>query len=80
MLFNLKEDPYELNDLASIEKERFKKMVVQMQDLLIETEGESPIPNTNFDDSQPGQLDRYHYYNFAKRQRNEREKALNISD
>jgi len=80
MLFNLNEDPYELNDLARIEKEMFKKMVVQMQDLLIETEGENPIPNTNFDDTQPGQLDKYHYYNFAKRQRNEREKALNISD
>ena len=76
MLFNLKEDPYELNDLVSIEKVMFDKMQTQMQKLLIETEGESPLPNPNFNPLQPEQLDKDHYYNFAKRQRDEKEKAL----
>lgn len=76
MLFNLEEDPYELNDLASIQKEKVNDLAEIMQKYITETGCELPETNPDFDSTKPEQLEKTHYYNFAKRQRNEREQAL----
>jgi len=76
MLFNLFDDPYEQNDLADSNRDKLKEMVLLMQKYLEDTGCELPQPNPNFDAAKPFQLDKDHYYNFANKQRNEREKKL----
>jgi arylsulfatase A len=79
MLFNLNEDPYELNDLASTQKMKVNEMAELMQKYMLETACELPIKNPEFDITQPVKLEKTHYYNFAKKQRNEKELALQNS-
>jgi hypothetical protein len=50
-----------------------------MQKYIADTGCEVPRANPDFDSSKPVQLGKEHYYNFAKRQRNEREQALRKS-
>lgn len=76
-LFDLENDPYELNDLADSHDEELKRMSALMQKYLDDTDGEMPLLNPKFDDSKRAQLDKTRYYNQAIRERNEREKLLN---
>lgn len=75
MLFNLEEDPYEQNDLASTQKDKVNELAELMDKYVAETGCEKPLPNPEFDKEKPVQLDKKHYYEFANRQRNEKEQA-----
>ncbi len=77
LLFDLENDPYELNNLANNMDDKLKEMSVLMQKYLDDTEGEMPLLNPKFEESEKGQLDKSRYYDQAIRERNERERLLN---
>ncbi len=79
LLFNLKSDPYELNDLSQIRNDKLDEMMLLMQRYLNNAEGEMPLPNPDFDEARPGQLDKKHYYNQALHERAELENLLNTT-
>lgn len=79
-LFNLENDPYELNDLSSGNAEKLKQMTALMEKYLKDTNGEMPLLNPNFDVNKPGQLEKTRYYSQAICERTECEKLLNESN
>ncbi|MEQ6120701.1 sulfatase [Reichenbachiella sp. MALMAid0571] len=80
LLFNLKEDPYEQNDLSEIETGKMEKMVQLMEQYLADINAEMPVVNPDFDSSKPGELGKDYYYEFANRQRMEKKKLLENSN
>ncbi|MCK5705979.1 MAG: sulfatase [Cyclobacteriaceae bacterium] len=79
-LFDLDNDPFELNDLADSRDDKLNEMTALMLKYLEDIDGEMPVPNPDFDESKPGQLDKTRYYNQAIRERAERERLLKASD
>ncbi|MBT4412301.1 MAG: DUF4976 domain-containing protein, partial [Bacteroidetes bacterium] len=77
LLFDLESDPYELSDLSDSRADKLKRLSALMQEYLDNTGGEMPLPNPDFDDSKPVQLDKNRYYRQAVRERTERERLLN---
>ena len=76
MLFDLKNDPYELNDLSGKNSEKLEELKIVLKKYLDETDAEQPVPNSGFDPSKPEELGRERYYNQAIREREENENAL----
>ena len=77
LLFDLESDPYELSDLSDSRADKLKRLSALMQEYLEDIDGEMPLPNPDFDDSKPVQLDKNRYYRQAVRERTERERLLN---
>jgi len=75
MLFNLEEDPYELNDLGASHQDTKAKLVAIMENYLKDTQAELPLPNPDYDPAKPTQLEKKHYYQQALRERAAHEKA-----
>ncbi len=69
-----------MNDLADSRQDKLNTLTVLMRKYLEDIDGEMPVPNPDFDESKPGQLDKTRYYNQAIRERAERERLLKASD
>ena len=76
-LFNLENDPYELDDVSKSNEEKLNEMRALMKKYLKDALGEMPLLNPDFDAEKPGQLEKSRYYNQAIRERTEREILLN---
>ena len=78
-LFNLKKDPYELNDLVDSNPEKEKELSAVLDRLLKETGAELPLPNPNYDPAKPSTVTRHFPYSVSQRHRAEAERRLQES-
>jgi arylsulfatase A len=79
LLFNLKDDPYEQNDLSGSNKKKLNEMVRLMQSYLTDTQSHMPQPNPDFDPTKSLDLGKKHYYDRAQREREVKKKLYEES-
>jgi len=75
-LFNLKQDPAELNDLSERYPDRVKQLSRQLEQYLKETDAQIPFPNPDYDPTKPSYLDKRATRELAMKERRELERRL----
>ncbi len=75
-LFNLEEDPGELNDLSARFPNRVKQLSRRLEQFLEETDAQLPRPNPEYDPSQPPHQDKRFARELALKERREFKRRL----
>ena len=75
-LFNLKEDPYELEDLSERRPDKVKQLSRRLEKFLEESDAQLPRPNPDYDPSQPPFQDKRYARELALKERKEAERRL----
>lgn len=78
-LFDLRNDPYELHDLAAALPDKIAELSAMLDNLLIETGAELPRPNPRYDPAKPSMVTKYFPYSLAIRHRAESEERVQES-